>query len=190
MWNACTEASTYIYIYIYIYLVISKTREFWMEKWTDWTKSWVCLVVHGTKRLFPVPQFPRKKKISYYTVSTQRKSSAEDMERLVGYTQIRWQYFYFPMPMVMNHESFGFRIIRLHFKSKNQIRFSLILSLLRGFSQPLSLGFLVSDQVIFFSLFIPLFLYFVFVIWVYHFVQMIIFWYVIRIIWKATVQMI
>ena len=144
-------------------------------------------MVHGTKRLFPVPQFPRKKKISYYTVSTQRKSSAEDMERLVGYTQIRWQYFYFPMPMVMNHESFffffcivnhesfGFRIIRLHFKSKNQIRFSLILSLLRGFSQPLSLGFLVSDQVNFFSLFIPLFLYFVFVIWVYHFVQMIIF---------------
>ena len=159
-------------------------------------------MVHGTKRLFPVPQFPRKKKISYYTVSTQRKSSAEDMERLVGYTQIRWQYFYFPMPMVMNHESFifcivnhesfGFRIkenliwffdlkcrihdsTRLHFKSKNQIRFSLILSLLRGFSQPLSLGFLVSDQVNFFSLFIPLFLYFVFVIWVYHFVQMIIF---------------
>ena len=143
-------------------------------------------MVHGTKRLFPVPQFPRKKKISCYTVSTQRKSSAEDMERLVGYTQIRWQYFYFPMPMVMNHESFfffcivnhesfGFRIIRLHFKSKNQIRFSLILSLLRGFSQPLSLGFLVSDQVNFFSLFIPLFLYFVFVIWVYHFVQMIIF---------------
>ena len=49
------------------------------------------------------------------------------------------------------------------------------LSSLHGSSQPLSLDFLVSDQVKKNSLFIPLFLYFMFVIWVYHFVQMIYF---------------
>ena len=48
-------------------------------------------------------------------------------------------------------------------------------SSLHGSSQALSLGCLVSDQVKKISLFIPLFRYFVFVIWVYHFVQTIYF---------------
>ena len=48
-------------------------------------------------------------------------------------------------------------------------------SSLHGSSQALSLGFLVLDQVKKISLFIPLFRYFVFMIWVYHFVQMIYF---------------
>ena len=58
------------------------------------------------------------------------------------------------------------------------------LSSLHGSSQALRLGFLVSDQVKKISLFIPLFRYFVFVIWVYFLFKWFIFWYVIRIIWK------